>query len=344
MIELAEAGALVRRFRTGVEDAAAILADPLIVVDAGSPGDPGKLEIPAGFPAVVVAACAGSAPALAERGPDVALTTASDPPAPWVAVPDLTEALAHLGRRVASTPKAAVTLASVLRAGRGRPVEDGLILESLAYSMLQSGPEFALWRAARPPRPVPAEAEEAVLVERAGGVLEIVLNRPRVHNAYNRAMRDQLCEALAVGAADPDLHLLVRGTGPSFCSGGDLDEFGTFPDPVSAHLVRTGRSPARLLHGLSGRTEVLLHGSCAGSGIELPAFAGRVTARPGTRMWLPELAMGLIPGAGGTVSVAGRIGPARTAWMVLTGHPVDERTALRWGLVDVVSEPVANPA
>jgi enoyl-CoA hydratase/carnithine racemase len=78
----------------------------------------------------------------------------------------------------------------------------------------------------------------------------------------------------------------------------------------------------------------VLHGACAGSGIELPAFAGSVAARPGTRIWLPELAMGLIPGAGGTVSLPRRIGRGRTAWMALSGRPVDVPTALEWGLVD----------
>ena len=55
-------------------------------------------------------------------------------------------------------------------------------------------------------------------------------------------------------------------------------------------------------------------------------------------MWLPELAMGLIPGAGGTVSLPGRIGAARAAWMALSGQRVDVDTALRWGLIDAVAD------
>ena len=52
---------------------------------------------------------------------------------------------------------------------------------------------------------------------------------------------------------------------------------------------------------------------------------------------LPEVAMGLIPGAGGTASLPRRIGRRRTAWMALTGQPVDVDTAARWGLVDRVT-------
>lgn len=71
-----------------------------------------------------------------------------------------------------------------------------------------------------------------------------------------------------------------------------------------------------------------------GSGLEMAAFCGWVTARGDAVFGLPELALGLIPGAGGTVSVTRRIGRWRTAYLVLSGHTVDADTALDWGLVD----------
>ena len=74
------------------------------------------------------------------------------------------------------------------------------------------------------------------------------------------------------------------------------------PDPATAHLVRMTRNAARLMHHLSPRIVVHLHGSCIGSGIELPAFATKVVAKPDTAIALPEVRLGLIPGAGGTVS------------------------------------------
>lgn len=170
---------------------------------------------------------------------------------------------------------------------------------------------------------------------RAGGRIDVVLSRPEVHNAYDRAMRDGLVDALAVAAGDPDVaEVHLFGEGRSFCSGGDLDEFGTRPDPATAHLVRLTRSAARLMHELSARIVVHLHGACMGSGIELPAFAGRVLAARDTRIALPELEIGLIPGAGGTVSLPRRIGRHRTAWLALSGAPIDTGTAVAWGLVD----------
>lgn len=170
---------------------------------------------------------------------------------------------------------------------------------------------------------------------RTGDRLEIRLHRPDVHNAYSAAMRDALTDALIIPAADPGIHeIVLGGDGPSFCSGGDLREFGTTPDPVTAHLIRTTRSPARLLSQLADRTTAYLHGACVGAGTELAAFAHRVTARSDSWFHLPEITMGLIPGAGGTVSLPRRIGRHRTAALALSADRIDVGVARHWGLVD----------
>ena len=79
-----------------------------------------------------------------------------------------------------------------------------------------------------------------------------------------------------------------------------------------------------------------LHGACIGAGIELPAFAARLTAKPDTTFRLPEVSMGLIPGAGGCVSIPRRIGRQRTARMAILGEPVNAEQALAWGLIDAI--------
>jgi enoyl-CoA hydratase/carnithine racemase len=151
------------------------------------------------------------------------------------------------------------------------------------------------------------------------------------------ALQQELVEALLVAGADASVErVLLDGSGPSFCSGGDLAEFGTLPDPATAHLVRLTRSPARLLAELAPRLEVRLHGACIGAGIEMAAFAGRIVAHPDTLISLPEVSLGLIPGAGGTVSLPRRIGRHRTAELALTGMKLGAAEALRWGLVDAV--------
>lgn len=265
-----------------------------------------------------------------------ALTVTLAPSGPgrsWVPAPDAADDIAAT---VGAAPSAALTLASLLPATSRVSVYDGLQLESLAYSTLLAGPEFAAWRAATPLGVVPPDSEP-VLLARADGTLTVTFNRPRRHNAFSRSLRDALLEGLDVARLDRSVtSVVLKGAGRSFCSGGDLDEFGTARDPVAAHLVRLGRSAGWRIHQLRDRLTAQLHGACIGAGIELPAFAGQVVAAPDTWFRLPELSMGLVPGAGGTVSVTRRIGRWRTAYLALTGRRLDAATAQRWGLVDVV--------
>jgi enoyl-CoA hydratase/carnithine racemase len=235
---------------------------------------------------------------------------------------------------MARNPEAAAVLLDVLRRTEELSVDAALEIESRAYSGLLGGSEFGEWLGRRGPMPLPESGPEPVLLERDGDELLVTLNRPEVHNAYTAAMRDALVEALELALLDPVLQVTLRGAGRSFCSGGDLAEFGTTPDPETAHAIRMERSAARLLARLSARTTVQLKGACTGAGIELAAFGGHVAAAPRTFFRLPEVGMGLIPGAGGTVSIPRRIGRRRTAYLALTGVRLHARDALAWGLVD----------
>lgn len=234
-----------------------------------------------------------------------------------------------------ANPQATLVLARVLRTSGGLAVPAALDVESLAYSTLLGGAEFRRWLEGRGLRPLPPTAREPVLVIRSGDLLHVTLNRPERRNAYGRQLRDALVDALTVAELDDTVaRVVLDGAGPSFCSGGDLDEFGTAPDLATAHFVRTRGGAGGLLYRLAARTEVRLHGSCVGAGIEVPAFAGRVLAHPAATFRLPEVGMGLIPGAGGTASLPRRIGRWRTLFAALSGAPVDAATALAWGLVD----------
>jgi len=269
-----------------------------------------------------------AASALAAQSADARVVVVADPVA-------TTADLVEVVRR---TPVAAATLVGVLRQTAELGVPDGLAAESAAYSTLLGGTEFAAWLAARGPARTVAADGPPVLVERQGDVLRVRLNRPVRRNAIDAGMRDALVDALAVAVADPEVAIELSGAGPAFSSGGDLDEFGSAPDPATAHLVRSEQSVGRLLDRVRDRATAFVHGPCIGAGVEIPAFAGRVVARRDATFRLPELALGLIPGAGGTVSVPRRIGRWRAAWMALAGADVDAETALRWGLVDAVED------
>jgi enoyl-CoA hydratase/carnithine racemase len=275
------------------------------------------------------------------RPPDHA--PAAMPAAPWcdVIVPAGSGELDTIVAQVESTPLAATVLTTLLRGAEGRSLEEGLLVESACYSTLQAGPEFARWRQSRPPRRREQTTGDVVRVVRDGDELEVVLDRPAVRNALDATLRDGLLDALSIAVADPGISTVhLRGNGPDYSSGGDLDEFGTFPDPATAHLVRLTASIGRVLADLADRVVVHLHGACFGSGIELPAFVNRVIGAPDMRAALPELTLGLIPGAGGTVSIPRRIGRHRTAQLALTGRTIDAVTAFEWGLVDQIDQAV----
>ncbi|HWD52944.1 MAG TPA: enoyl-CoA hydratase/isomerase family protein, partial [Acidimicrobiales bacterium] len=268
-------------------------------------------------------------------GVDVALTGVTSPTSGWVSAADLDAGVEAVVSAVSASPVASVTLAQVLRSGRSDSLDHDLLIESVAYSTLQGGTEFRRWLDGRPPDSAGGERGSTLLVDRLDDRLSITLHRPEVRNAYDAAMRDELCEALRMVGADPSIAQVdLRGAGPDFCSGGDLREFGTATDPARSHLIRTARSAARLLGLVGDRVTAHLHGACIGAGIELPAAARRVIVEPDTRIQLPEVAMGLIPGAGGTATVSRRIGRQRTAWLALTGQFIDASTALAWNLVD----------
>lgn len=240
----------------------------------------------------------------------------------------------------ARNPLAALALMQLLR--RGDSIHGGLESESLVYSMLQAGPEFAAWLSAhraRGTRVARSVDRPPLRVERCGDNIDLVLDRPEKRNAFSAELRDGLVEAFGVVLADRSVaRVRLRAEGSAFCSGGDLDEFGTFPDPATAHVVRSTRNLARRVAACAERLSVELHGACVGAGIEIPAFAARVVARRDAYFQLPEVAMGLVPGAGGTVSLPRRIGRQRTAWMALSGAKVDAETALDWCLVDELSD------
>ncbi|MGA7054997.1 MAG: enoyl-CoA hydratase/isomerase family protein [Mycobacterium sp.] len=261
-----------------------------------------------------------------------------------VTVDSVPDTLAELAERCEYWPHASTVCDDVLRTiDPDGPTLAGVITESLAYSTLQAGPEFARWLDERGPARVPHIADP-IVAERAADTLRIKFNRPQRHNAFSTDARAAMLEALAVAQLDPSVvGIVLSGNGPSFCSGGDLAEFGTFADPASAHLARTRHSPALVLDALTARLgracRAEVHGRVMGSGLEMAAVCGWVVAQGDSVFGLPELNLGLIPGAGGTVSVTRRIGRWRTAYLVLSGRTIGADTALAWGLVDAAGAP-----
>ena len=237
-----------------------------------------------------------------------------------------------------ANPQASVVAAQTLRRGAGLGLLDALLVESLAYATLQAGPEHARWLAQRGRRTRRDTDQPRIEVTDDGASVTVTLNRPRLLNLFDAAMRDQLVDVLkALQAGADDRPVVLTGAGGNFCAGGDPAEFGTVEDPAAAHLIRSRANAAPWLAAVAHRTTALIDGACVGAGVELAAFCATVKATDRARFRLPELSMGLIPGAGGTVSVPARIGRQRTLQWLLTDAELDPAVALDWGLVDSIA-------
>jgi len=286
----------------------------------------------------VFADYAGALPAIAFAQFDAALTTARAD-RPWVQVEDLPRALKRLCQAVLFNPVAAGVMASVLRLTEALNFDDALRVESLAYSTLLGGSEFKRWRA-RTPKGAPSQASECPLsYERSDADAVTLWLEDAAHfNVFTHRMRDALAEALDTCLIDPTRpSVTLRARGRAFCVGGDLDEFGTAQDLAVAHVIRTTQSPAARLHRLGERGKVVVQGAAIGSGVELAAAAAVVEASSKSWFCLPELGMGLIPGAGGMATIPARIGRHRTFFLFAGSQRIRAQTALEWGLVDAVT-------
>ena len=291
-------------------------------------------------PCTVVDARAGALATVPAATPRLFVGIASDDqtyPAFDIVLRDSVD-LAEIQDACATNPQAVIVLAQLLRTTENTSMASAVVAESFAYSMLLAGPGVARWRNGQPPiKPRPRHGDP-ILVAHVDEHLTITLNRPEVRNAYNAAMRDALIDVLrAILLLDERPMVELRGAGPAFGSGGDLGEFGTTSDVVLAHEIRTTRSPGLLLDALGAKC-ARVHGACVGAGIELPAFCRRVEATADATFQLPEVSMGLIPGAGGTASIPRRIGRQQTAYLAVSRKTIDARTAHRIGLVDSVHE------
>jgi len=176
--------------------------------------------------------------------------------------------------------------------------------------------------------------EAPVLLEKHDGVAVVSLNRPRLLNAYNMAMRDALFEALEAVRDDPEIRaMILRGNGRAFCSGGDLNEFGSAPSVVVAREARWRRDVWGLLYNLPKPTIAAVHGIVAGGGFEMALLCDLCIAADDARFFYPETGVAMIPGVAGTQTTPRLAGWGRALDLVLTGREISAAQALEWGLI-----------
>jgi 3-hydroxyacyl-CoA dehydrogenase len=174
----------------------------------------------------------------------------------------------------------------------------------------------------------------------ADGICVIIMSNPPV-NALNQALRRSLLEAVTAAAADPTIRAIVlSGEGSTFSAGADLREFGTTAAVAAP-------SPAELVAAIDASPKPVIaaiDGFALGGGLELALGCHRRTAAPAARVGLPEVKLGLIPGAGGTARLPRAIGLGAAADLISSGRIVAAEDPALAGLFDAIGPEPAEAA
>ncbi len=179
---------------------------------------------------------------------------------------------------------------------------------------------------------------ETLIYEKINQIAYVTINRPQSMNAYNIRMRDELYEILSAIKDDPDVLVgIFKGAGEkAFCAGADLSEFLTAPSPIEARQVRWKRDVWGLFLSVPQPLIAALHGYVLGSGIEISLCCDIRIASKNARFGLPEIALGIIPAAGGTQTLPRTVGRSKALEMLLTDRWIDGEEAYSIGLVNEV--------
>ncbi|WP_019703983.1 3-hydroxyacyl-CoA dehydrogenase NAD-binding domain-containing protein [Paracidovorax oryzae] len=171
-----------------------------------------------------------------------------------------------------------------------------------------------------------------------GDVLVVRIDNPPV-NALGAAVRQGLMEAIGEAESRADVQaVLIVGEGRAFIAGADIREFGK--PPVEPSLPEI----CQRIESCGKRVVAAIHGAALGGGLEVALAAHYRVALPGAQLGLPEVNLGLLPGAGGTQRAPRLMGVKPAAEMMLSGKPLSAKAALAAGLVDRLvdgSDPVA---
>ncbi len=180
--------------------------------------------------------------------------------------------------------------------------------------------------------------DPTVLYSKQDHIAHVVLNRPRVINAYNIQMRDDLFESLSSAKDDTDVRTIVlSGSGErGFCVGADLTEFGTAPSLAIARQVRWERDIWGLFLSIRKPMIAALHGHVIGSGVEMACLCDVRIASDDAVFSMPEVALAMVPAAGGTQTLSRVVGAAVALDLILTNRKVASEEAVQVGLVHQV--------
>lgn len=169
---------------------------------------------------------------------------------------------------------------------------------------------------------------DVVDLSRDGEIAVVTVNSPPV-NALSAPVRDGIAEGVTSAIADPEVKAIVLiCAGRTFIAGADITEFGKPPRGTSLHQM------IDVIESATKPVIAAIHGTALGGGLETALGAHYRVAVPSAKLGLPEVKLGLLPGAGGTQRLPRVVGAEAALKMVTSGNPIGAKAALASGLVD----------
>ncbi len=175
-------------------------------------------------------------------------------------------------------------------------------------------------------------------LEKRPPLAQVTLDRPKVLNALNAEMLDELAAAFDELAADESVRvILLAGAGDrAFVAGADIGELAALAPEQAQAFAQRGQAVFRRIETLGKPVIACVRGFALGGGCELAMACAMRIAAEDAKLGQPEVKLGILPGYGGTQRLPRLVGRAAALKLLLTGAIVDAREALRIGLVDEV--------
>jgi 3-hydroxyacyl-CoA dehydrogenase len=174
------------------------------------------------------------------------------------------------------------------------------------------------------------EAKSLVTLSRRDRIAVLTVDNPPV-NALSHGVRLGLRDGLRAAAADPALNaIVIVCAGRTFIAGADITEFGKPPKEPGLHEVLD------LIEGSPKPVVAAVHGTALGGGLEVTLACHYRVGVKSARFGLPEVKLGLLPGAGGTQRLPRVVGVDKALQMIVSGDPISADEALRHGLIDEI--------
>lgn len=183
---------------------------------------------------------------------------------------------------------------------------------------------------------------ELLLVETADRIATVTINRPDKLNALNGAVLAELAAAFAALTSDPGVGaIIITGAGRAFVAGADIGEIAGEPAAALEAFARRGQQVYRTIERSPKPVIAAVNGFALGGGCELALACHVRVVSTKSKLGLPEVKLGLIPGYGGTQRLPRLIGRGPALRLILTGDTIDGAEAHRIGLADLIAEPDA---